>query len=162
MCPVEFAQECPVTSWRYTPITPSQMSNCVNFVDPSLPLAIDIGSGLGNFVLGMSEHSNSNWLGVDLQPVAVRYANAMASRAGVQVRPSTKHVVQVRWYHNCVSFSLIQKAAGTQIDCETRPGLILHSLSCFHRKIVAPHAHIHGQIDEPWERNDLLHQGSAI
>jgi len=79
-------KECPVTSWRYTPITPSQMSNCVNFVDPSLPLAIDIGSGLGNFVLGMSEHSNSNWLGVDLQPVAVRYANAMASRAGVQGR----------------------------------------------------------------------------
>eukprot|EP00976_Prorocentrum_cordatum_P011123 223784-Prorocentrum_minimum.AAC.1 len=46
---------CPVTGHRREALPPAAVSELVTFARPARPLAIDIGSGLSSFVLGMAE-----------------------------------------------------------------------------------------------------------
>jgi len=74
------------------------------FHDPSLPLVVDLGCGMGVSLHGLAtlrdeaKHSNQtgqtihlhwskcNYIGVDLSRLAIGYANAIASRSGVSAR----------------------------------------------------------------------------
>jgi len=94
---------CPVTSWQREPLTWHGVDKLVEFADSQRPLVVDIGSGLGSFILSgaqadgrmlpesvsragheMSPPSGCNWLGVDLQPAPMRRAQALVARRSLQ------------------------------------------------------------------------------
>jgi len=54
------------------------------FIDDSRPLVVDVGCGLGVSLLGLAaEDASRNYLGVDLNPQLVGYANGLAFRWGL-------------------------------------------------------------------------------
>lgn len=93
------------------------------FADPGRPLVIDIGCGMGVCLLGLARLQNSengfhwhrcNYLGVDLNPLAIGYASSIAQRWGVNERLAFVHnsasniLQQASSYNGSVKRILVQ------------------------------------------------------
>eukprot|EP00793_Prasinoderma_coloniale_P000037 PRCOL_00005545-RA len=87
-----------VLLWRWQKLLPKpdtaeasapRAAAAVDFADSSLPLCVDLGCGLGSFVLGgaaADDDGARNWLGIDASAVAIDRARGAAARMGLAPR----------------------------------------------------------------------------